>query len=110
MSKENHWRISQYGRMPNSNEEQAYNDALCDRVKKFRMERGWTAEQMAIALGIPPERYRKYEIRSPLPAYLMERFCLNANVELENLVLGKPRQRQQPAVVASKKTRTGTDG
>jgi transcriptional regulator with XRE-family HTH domain len=96
--------------MAESNEELAYNNALCERVKRFRDERGWTAAQMATALGIPAERYRKYEFRSPLPAYLMERFCLNANVELENLVLGRPRSRQRPAVVSRQDRDTGTDG
>lgn len=94
--------------MAESNEELIFNNALCERVKRFREERGWTAAQMATALGIPADRYRKYENRSPLPAYLMVRFCLNTNVDLENLVAGKPRQKQRPAIISSEGT--GTNG
>ena len=95
--------------MAESNEELRYNNALCERVKRFREERGWTAAQMATGLGIPPERYRKYENRSQLPAYLMVRFCMLTNVDLENLVAGKARQRQRPATV-EKGAHTGTSG
>ncbi len=79
--------------MAESNQEAAFNEALCSRVAQWRKEKGWTAEQMAIALGIPADRYRKYEKRSPLPAYLMERFCLITETDLENLLLGKSRGR-----------------
>lgn len=53
---------------------------------------------MAAALGVPAERYRKYETRSPLPAYLMHRFCLICDADLENLLIGKPRTRAAPHV------------
>lgn len=76
-----------------TNEELLFNNALCARVKQFREEKGWTAAQMATALGIPADRYRKYETRSPIPAYLMERFCLIVDCDLENLLFGKPRRR-----------------
>lgn len=75
--------------MATENEEFLFNNALCERVKRLRVERGWTAEQMAKALGIPPDRYRKYENRSPLPAYLMERFALLANTTVSYLVTGQ---------------------
>jgi len=52
-----------------------YVNAYCARVKELRERRGWTAEQMATALGIPADRYRKYETRSPLPAYLGGAVC-----------------------------------
>lgn len=71
------------------NEEAKFNDALTSRVHRLRNERGWTAEQMATALGIPPDRYRKYEYRSPLPHYLLERFALIVGRDVEYLLTGK---------------------
>jgi hypothetical protein len=44
---------------------------------------------MATALGIPAERYRKYEYRTPLPHYLLERFALIVGRDIEYLLLGK---------------------
>lgn len=80
-----------------NNEESIFNDALCARVHRLRNERGWTAQQMATALGIPPERYRKYEYRSPLPHYLVERFALIVGRDIEYVLTGKtlPRIQQQ---------------
>lgn len=83
--------------MAGDNDEFIFNNALCERVKRLRNERGWTAEQMATALGVPPERYRKYENRSPLPAYLMERFALLANSSVEYLITGKHQTHTAPA-------------
>lgn len=70
-------------------DEAKFNDELCARVHELRNARGWTAAQMATALGVPPDRYRKYEYRSPLPAYLMERFALIVECELDYLITGK---------------------
>lgn len=75
--------------MMQDNDELLFNNGLCERVKALRLRKNWTAAQMATALGIPAERYRKYESRSPLPTYLMERFCLIAGCDLEYLVTGK---------------------
>lgn len=82
-------RISYNPGMPISNEEAMFNEALCARVHRLRNERGWTSEQMATALGIPPERYRKYEYRSPMPSYLMERFALIVGCDIPYLLTGK---------------------
>lgn len=76
-------------RMVIDNEEARFNDALCARVHRLRNDRGWTAAQMATALGVPPERYRKYEYRSPLPHYLLERFALIVGRDLEYVLTGK---------------------
>ena len=76
-------------RMGYQSEEAAFNEALCRRVHKLRNDRGWTAEQMATALGVPPERYRKYEYRSPLPQYLVERFALIVERDIEYVLTGK---------------------
>jgi transcriptional regulator with XRE-family HTH domain len=88
--------------MAESNEERQFNEALIARTKEWRVEMGWTAEQMAVALGVPADRYRKYEIRSPLPAYLMQRFCLVTNADIENFLFGKPRQRQARTPLVTK--------
>lgn len=76
-------------RMVIDNEEAQFNDRLCARVHRLRNERGWTAQQMATALGIPAERYRKYEYRSPLPHYLLERFALIVGRDVEYVLFGK---------------------
>lgn len=75
--------------MPDSQDEFLFNNAFCARVRELRLSRGWTAEQMAIALGVPPDRYRKYESRSPLPAYLIERFAIIVGQDVEYVVTGK---------------------
>lgn len=76
-----------------SNEQLMFENALCARVKRLREEKGWTAEQMGIALGIPPERYRKYESRSPIPQYLIPRFAAVVDRSIEYILTGKD-QRQ----------------
>ena len=59
-----------------------------------------SAAQMAALLSIPPDRYRKYESRSPLPPYLIGKFCQIVGCDLEHLLLGKPRSRTKPMIVA----------
>ena len=76
-------------RMVINNEEAIFNDNICARVHRLRNERGWTAQQMATALGVPAERYRKYEYRSPLPHYLIERFALIVGRDVEYVLTGK---------------------
>lgn len=71
------------------NEELQFNEHLIARTHRLRNERGWTAQQMATALGIPAERYRKYEYRTPLPHYLLERFALIVGRDIEYVLLGK---------------------
>lgn len=44
---------------------------------------------MATALGVPPERYRKYEYRSPLPHYLLEQFAVIVGRDLEYILTGR---------------------
>lgn len=79
--------------------EAEFNDALCARTRCLRKERGWTAEQMAIALGINVDRYRKYESRTPLPHYLVERFALIVGRDIEFVLTGKhpPRRKVSPS-------------
>jgi transcriptional regulator with XRE-family HTH domain len=79
--------------MPSDNDERAFNQALCERVKNCRVQKNWTADQMARALGIPAERYRKYEGRSVLPVYLIERFALITGKSVEFIVTGHESKR-----------------
>jgi transcriptional regulator with XRE-family HTH domain len=76
-----------------NNEEAIFNDRLCARVQRLRNERGMTAAEMAIALGIPAERYRKYEVRSPLPQYLIERFAIIVGRDVEYVLTGNSTRR-----------------
>lgn len=86
------------------NEEARFTDALCARVHRLRNERGWTAAQMATALGVPAERYRKWEYRSAIPHYLIERFALIVGRDIEYVLTGKIAPRMASAVEERRKT------
>lgn len=93
-----------YGRcMAGMSDEAAFNEALCARVHQLRTDRGWTAEQMATALGVPPDRYRKYEYRSPLPHYLVERFALIVGRDVEYILTGKAAPRRAMPLESKRK-------
>jgi transcriptional regulator with XRE-family HTH domain len=83
------------------NEQAKFNDSLCARVHRLREDRGWTSEQMATALGVPPDRYRKWEYRSPMPHYLLERFALIVGRDVEYVLTGKV----TPRIVAAAENR-----
>jgi transcriptional regulator with XRE-family HTH domain len=65
-----------------------FNAEMCGRLKRLREAKAWSQEQMATALGVPLERYRKYENRSPLPHYLIPRVALICNVTIRFLLTG----------------------
>lgn len=88
------------------NSEKEFNEAFIARVKQLREERGWTSEQMAIALGVPAERYRKYEYRTPLPHDLIEKFALTVDRDVSYVLTGKA----SAAPIRRRPKRTGTDG
>jgi len=98
--------------MAKENEESLFNMGYFERVRWARDKKmGWTAEQMAVALGIPAERYRKYENRTPLPPYLIHKFALITGVTIEFLLTGKSlsgtanrrRNTVEPLVIAAEK-------
>lgn len=99
------------GRMATDPNEAAFNDQFCARVKRLREEKSWTAEEMAIALGIPPDRYRKYEVRSPMPQYLIPRFARIVDRDVEFVLTGRPNKTREPHIrpVAAPKTIEKTD-
>lgn len=70
--------------------EKEFNEAFIARVKRLREQHnGWTSEQMAKALGIPAERYRKYEYRSVLPHYLIEPFAMIVGRDVAYVLTGR---------------------
>jgi transcriptional regulator with XRE-family HTH domain len=73
--------------------ETEFNRALFERVRELRQARGWTAEEMATALGITADRYRKYESRTPIPHFLIERFALIVGRDLDYVLTGKAARR-----------------
>lgn len=83
-------------------EEFIFNNEYCGRVKRFREETNMSAAEMADLIDVPADRYRKYETRSPMPAYLMAKFCRIVGCDLEHLLIGKPRERVKPIIVARK--------
>lgn len=90
-------------------EEFIFNNDYCGRVKRFRQETNMNAENMAKLLDVPADRYRKYENRSPMPVYLIAKFCLIVGCDLEHLILGKPRERTKPVLIARATGAHGSD-
>lgn len=75
---------------------------FCERTAELRDARGLTQSEMAEALGIPVERYKKYENRSPLPQWLTARFCIIAGCELADLyTVDRPMRSPRKARAAS---------
>lgn len=87
------WTERPYPRAMVENRELQFNEALCARVHRLRTQSGKTAEEMATALGIPAERYRKYEYRSPLPHYLIEPFAIILSRDVEYILTGRTTRR-----------------
>lgn len=73
----------------------AYRIAFCARTRAARMALGWTQKQMAEALGVEQDAYRKYETRSPLPHHLIEPFCEIVGLPVVFLVTGHGREPQR---------------
>ncbi|MBS87170.1 MAG: hypothetical protein CMN64_04635 [Sphingobium sp.] len=88
-------------------DEGQFNDQLCARTQRLRIERDWTQQQMATAIGVPFERYKKYESRSPLPPYLIPRFAQVVDRSVGYILTGKE---ENAARGPRRLVRTGTDG
>ena len=63
----------------------AFDRAFCATVKALRQRKGWTQRQMATALGVSLENYRKYENRSLLPHRHIQAFCLIVDITPDEL-------------------------
>jgi transcriptional regulator with XRE-family HTH domain len=83
-------------RMPGMDDEAFFNDQYCARLRRLRDDLGWTAEQMAVRLGIPADRYRKYEVRSPMPPYLIPRFAAVVNRSVAFVLTGADEVSSRP--------------
>lgn len=88
-------------------EEAQFNDQLCARTQRLRIEREWTQQQMAAAIGVPFERYKKYESRSPMPPYLIPRFAQVLDRSISYILTGKD---EAVARGPRRLVRTGTSG
>lgn len=75
--------------MGKDNEELSFNISFLKRTKEAREKLRWSQTFVADALGIPFERYKKYETRSPLPHYLIVKFCTLTGTDLQFFITGK---------------------
>ena len=63
----------------------AWNRKFCKRVQQLRERRGMTQADVAEALGVKTDAYKKWETRSPLPQRYIKRFCLICDCRIEEL-------------------------
>jgi hypothetical protein len=77
-------------------------DNYVTRIRDLREAIGLSQEKMAKALGLPADRYRKYETieRRGLPPHLMERFCIVTDTTLDYLITGQRRTRRRTVALA----------
>ena len=69
--------------------ERTYNEALRKRLRAARETAGLTQDQMSTALSVDIHRYRKYELRSPLPPFLFEKVSIITGADINYLLTGK---------------------
>ena len=69
--------------------ERAYYSAFRQRLRSIREELDWSQAEMASALGIPLDNYKKYEIRSKFPPHLFEKFALVTHRNIDFIVTGR---------------------
>lgn len=75
----------------------AWRREFAGRAAELRAAAGMTQAEMAAALGIPLERYKKYENRSAMPVDLLEPFSRLVNRSIEFVVAGRdPSRRRGP--------------
>ncbi len=67
-------------------QEASFNFRYCKAVRAARMGAGFTQEELAKKLGVGLDAYKKYESRSPLPPYLIARFCLHTGRSFADLL------------------------
>jgi transcriptional regulator with XRE-family HTH domain len=69
--------------------ERAYYTGFRDRLRSIRIELDWSQAEMAEALGISLDNYKKYEIRSKFPPHLLEKLALVTHRRIEFIVTGR---------------------
>lgn len=68
------------------------------RLKSARATLGYTQHELALALGIGPARYSKYEIgRSEAPYDVLIKFANLTGISLDSLIAGQTDRPQEPA-------------
>lgn len=63
--------------------------AFTGRVRRLRESLGWERKEFAKEMGVTPARWIKYETRTPLPHYLVPRFCRTFGVDVWYLFTGE---------------------
>jgi DNA-binding XRE family transcriptional regulator len=63
--------------------------AFLARTKLLRESVGLSQSEMAQKLGVPLDRYRKYETRSPMPLFLIEPFAAIVGYSVTFIVTGR---------------------
>lgn len=66
-----------------------YEDAFRERIRRARKAAGFTQKDVGEFLGIGTENYKKYEGRSPMPNYLLEKFCRLTHANPIYVLFGK---------------------
>lgn len=89
------WLVTRWTESPHPcsvpENEQTYMDDFRARLKKLRLDRGWTQAEMAEALLISEANYAKYENRKGrFPIYLLPRLALMTGRDMQYLVTGRP--------------------
>jgi transcriptional regulator with XRE-family HTH domain len=69
--------------------EDRYRSAITARLQLLRKAMGKSQPEMAEALGVPLDRYRKYETRTPLPGYLIEPLAELTGYSVHFIVTGR---------------------
>lgn len=69
--------------------ERAYYSDFRQRLVATRRRLEWTQQEMATALGIELENYKKYERRSKFPLHLIEQLALVTHSEIDFIVTGR---------------------
>lgn len=70
-----------------------FNKEFAGRVRELRAASGLTQLQMADALGIGFEAYRKYEVNIMMPHRLLHQFALICRTDLHYLITGRSKDR-----------------
>lgn len=84
-------KLSDHRRMDTSESERKWR--YIRRIAELREARLMTQQEMADALGIPLERYKKYEQRSVLPPWYLDRFAAVVGRDIEFVLTGRPSRR-----------------
>jgi transcriptional regulator with XRE-family HTH domain len=69
--------------------EREYHEAFRRRLVQTREDLGWSQADMAKAIGVSLDRYKKYEIRSKFPLHLLEQLSLVTHRDVAYWITGR---------------------